>query len=213
MLVGPGRGGGVVVRGNAAVLAGHRADGRRAIGRGPASGRHLAHRRRHHQGAGSRGRRLGQGPATGRPGTSRRIHRPRRQRRCHRRKSLPSQRHQSPRCRRRQAARAKPAASARALRCSSACKRSAPNGPGPNTRNACNFARTRSCKSRPDRATSGQDFSAYSFSVSPLFGCHFISFFSARPTAASSASANTVSTTMPAITVLMSKVPSACRIR
>ena len=54
---------------------------------------------------------------------------------------------------------------------------------------------------------------AYSFSVSPLFGCHFINRFSMRVTAASSSSAKAVSTTMPAITVLMSKLPSACRIR
>jgi len=44
-------------------------------------------------------------------------------------------------------------------------------------------------------------------------GCHFINAVSTRPTSASSTSANTVSTTMPAITVSMSKLPSACRIR
>src|SRR5258706_16455238 len=43
-----------------------------------------------------------------------------------------------------------------------------------------------------------------SFSVSPAFGCHFIKRFSTAPTTASSASANAVSTRMPAITVLMS---------
>ena len=53
----------------------------------------------------------------------------------------------------------------------------------------------------------------YSFSVPPAFGCHFISRFSATPTSASRASANAVSTRMPAITVLMSNAPSACRIR
>jgi len=52
-----------------------------------------------------------------------------------------------------------------------------------------------------------------SFSVSPARGCHFISRFSTRPTTPSSSSAKPVSTTMPAITVLMSKVPSACRMR
>ena len=53
----------------------------------------------------------------------------------------------------------------------------------------------------------------YSFSVSLVRGCHFISRRSMRPTRASSRSAKTVSTRMPAITVLMSKLPSACRIR
>ena len=52
-----------------------------------------------------------------------------------------------------------------------------------------------------------------SFSVSLVRGCHFIKRFSMRPTAPSSSSANTVSTRMPAITVLMSNAPSACRIR
>jgi hypothetical protein len=52
-----------------------------------------------------------------------------------------------------------------------------------------------------------------SFSVSPAAGCQRISRFSIRPTPQSSASANTVRTRMPAITVLMSKAPSACRIR
>ena len=50
-------------------------------------------------------------------------------------------------------------------------------------------------------------------SLSPACGCHFINRFSTRPTSASSPSANAVSTRMPAITVLMSKLPSACRIR
>ena len=53
----------------------------------------------------------------------------------------------------------------------------------------------------------------YNRSVSPARGCHFINRVSTRPTSASSTSANAVSTTMPAITVLMSKLPSACRMR
>ena len=59
----------------------------------------------------------------------------------------------------------------------------------------------------------GHRLSPQSFSVSPARGCHFIRCRSMRPTAASSSSANAVSTRMPAITVLMSKLPSACRIR
>ena len=46
--------------------------------------------------------------------------------------------------------------------------------------------------------------SPQSFSVSPLFGCHFIKRRSMRVTTASSSSAKAVSTTMPATTVLMS---------
>ena len=49
--------------------------------------------------------------------------------------------------------------------------------------------------------------------VSPARGCHFISRFSMRLTAPSNTRAKPVSTTMPANTVLMSKLPSACRIR
>ncbi len=52
-----------------------------------------------------------------------------------------------------------------------------------------------------------------SFSVSPAFGCHFISRFSITPTAPSSTKANIVSTKMPAMTVLMSNWPSACKIK
>ena len=64
------------------------------------------------------------------------------------------------------------------------------------------------------RAAVSRDRAArYSFSVSPARGCHFIRCRSIRPTAASSSSANSVSTRMPAITVLMSNAPSACRIR
>ena len=50
-------------------------------------------------------------------------------------------------------------------------------------------------------------------SVSLCRGCHTISRLSARLTAQSSTSANAVRTRMPANTELMSKVPSACRIR
>ena len=56
-------------------------------------------------------------------------------------------------------------------------------------------------------------FTAHNFSVSPDLGCHFIKRFSSLPTATSSSSANTVSTRIPAITVLMSNAPSACKIR
>jgi hypothetical protein len=65
----------------------------------------------------------------------------------------------------------------------------------------------------PFSATSPPGTAAQSFSVSPVFGCHFISRRSPQPTAASSSSAKAVSTRMPAITVLMSNEPSACRIR
>ena len=54
---------------------------------------------------------------------------------------------------------------------------------------------------------------AYSFSDSPWRGCHFIKCRSSLPTALSNSNAQAVSTTMPAKTVLTSKVPSACRIR
>ncbi len=66
---------------------------------------------------------------------------------------------------------------------------------------------------RPRARSRGATLPSYSFSVSPAAGCQRIRRFSTRPTAPSRASAKTVSTRMPAITVLMSNEPSACRIR
>ena len=59
----------------------------------------------------------------------------------------------------------------------------------------------------------GSQQARYIFSVSPVFGCHFMRRFSIRPTSISSTSANPVNTSMPAKTVLISKLPSAWRIR
>ena len=67
--------------------------------------------------------------------------------------------------------------------------------------------------SRSARRGSREATVAQTFSVSLARGCQVIRRRSTAPTAVSSTSAKAVSTRMPANTVLMSKVPSACRIR